>query len=53
MSSESVWFVKLPSEFKEIFEKKAEEQGDLERGAAARQVRKFLKEHLNEEEGSA
>ena len=48
-SVEVVWIVKLPAEVKEIFEKKAKEQGDTERGAAARQVRKFLKKKLKGE----
>jgi len=49
MSSDVVWHVKLPAEFKEIFEKMAEKVGDEERGAAARQVRKFLKRKLKGE----
>lgn len=50
MSSEVVWHVKLPAEFKEIFEKMAESDGDDERGAGARQVRKYLKKKLKEPE---
>ena len=51
MTSEIVWFVKLPAEWKEIFEKLAEEEGDDEFGAGSRHVRKVLKKQLKE--GSA
>lgn len=50
MSSESVWHVKLPAEWKEIFEKKAEQDGDKEHGAGPRAVRKFIREKLEEGE---
>jgi hypothetical protein len=49
-SAEVVWIVKLPVEYKELFEEMAKEVGDEERGAGARQLRKFLKKSL---EGSA
>ena len=48
MSSDTVWYVKFPAEMKDTFDKKAEEAGDSERGAAARQLRKFVKENLEE-----
>lgn len=51
MSSESVWFVKLPAQWKEVFEKIAEEEGDDSHGSGARLVRKVLKKKIKE--GSA
>lgn len=50
-SANVVWIVQLPSEYKELFEKMAEEEGDDTHGAGARQLRKFLKKRLKE--GSA
>ena len=49
--AEIVWYVKLPAEWKEIFEDIAKKEGDEEYGAGSRQVRKMLKKQLNE--GSA
>jgi len=47
-SGNVVWIVQLPAEWKEVFEKLAEEEGDDEYGAGARQLRKFLKKQLKE-----
>ena len=47
-SGNVVWIVQLPAEYKELFEKQAEDEGDDTHGAGARQLRKFLKKHLNE-----
>ena len=49
MSSDVVWFVKLPAEWKEVFEKIAEDDGDDTHGAGARRVRKVLNKHLKED----
>ena len=49
MSSGEIWYVKLTSEHRAFFDEKAEDVGDTERGAAARQCRKFLNEHIEEE----
>ena len=49
MTSEIVWFVQLPAEYKEVFEKMAEAEGDNSHGAGARQVRKYLKKNLEAE----
>jgi hypothetical protein len=43
------WIVKLPPEWKELFEKQAKQEGDNTHGAGARQLRRFIKSHLDVE----
>ena len=38
-----VWHVKLPAEWKAIFDELAEKEGDTTHGAATRQLRKLVK----------
>ena len=48
-ANQVMWIVQLPAEWKEIFEKLAEEEGDNTHGAGARQLRKVLKKQLKED----
>ena len=49
MNATIVWHVKLPAEWKKIFNDMAEKEHDTEKGAAARALRQFIRKHLEEE----
>jgi len=48
MNDTTVWHIKLTKYQYEFFKELAEQQGDTERGAEARQCRKFLDEKIIE-----
>lgn len=43
VSETIVWYVKLPAEWKAIFDEMAQKEGDTTHGAATRQLRKLVK----------
>ena len=45
----TVWYIKLPAEWKDIFADMAKDAGYTERGAAAREVRRLIKAYLIKE----
>ena len=47
-----MWYLKLPAEWKALFEELAEQDGDTEYGAGARYVRKTLRKMLDKNKES-
>lgn len=48
-----VWYVKLPAEWKAIFDKLAKQKGDTTHGAAARHLRQVITPMVHDAEASA
>lgn len=46
MSSDVVWYVQLPHKYKSLFERLAEEGGDMGYGRGARELKRFLNKNL-------